>query len=160
VAHQRARGRDRVASSATPRQQSTSEQTDGESHAALTGQHWGIMARIQEAGLSARTAAHARAVLRAVLQDAQRSGRVQRNVAQLAHAPHVEAPDPMVLSPNEALTMIDALSDPGLRRLAMIAAFCGLRQSEELHSAGLTWTSKVASSASVGLFTASAVATS
>lgn len=52
--------------------------------------------------------------------------------------PLVEAPDPMVLTPNEALTMIDALtmsdalSDPGLRRLAMSAAFCGLRQSEEL----------------------------
>ena len=46
--------------------------------------------------------------------------------------PLVEAPDPMVLSPNEALTLIDALSDPGLRRLVMSAAFCGLRQSEEL----------------------------
>lgn len=95
-----------------------------------------MMAQVQEAGLSARTAAHCRAVLRASLQDAMRTGRVRRNVAQLAHAPHVDAPDPMVLSPTEALAMIDAISDPGLRRLATVAAFCGLRQSEQL---ALTW---------------------
>jgi integrase len=61
---------------------------------------------------------------------------VRRNAAQLAHAPHIDAPDPMVLSPTEALAMIDALEDPGLRRLATVAAFCGLRQSEQL---ALTW---------------------
>ena len=127
VAHQRARGRDRVSTSATPRQQSTSEQTDGESHAALTGQHWGIMTQVEEAGLSARTAAHARAVLRAASQDAQTSGRLQRNMAQLASAPLAHAPDPMGRARTEALTMIDALSDPGLRRLARLAGSCGPR---------------------------------
>src|ERR1035437_8228126 len=85
-----------------------------------------MMAQVQEAGLSPRTAAHCRAVLRASLQDALRTGRVRRNVAQLAHAPHIEAPDPMVLSPTEARTMIDAISDPALPRLATVAAFCGL----------------------------------
>jgi hypothetical protein len=66
----------------------------------------------------------------------------------------------MVLSPAEALPMIDAVEDPGLRRLATVAAFCGLRQPEELALTGVTSTSTVASFTSAAAFTASAAATS
>lgn len=45
-AHQRARGRDRVASSATTHQQSPSDETEGKPRAARTGQHWRIMAPV------------------------------------------------------------------------------------------------------------------
>jgi integrase len=95
-----------------------------------------MMATVKADGLSARTAAHCRAVLRAALSDAERDGLVGRNVAKLARAPHVAPPRPTVLRPDEARRMVASLADPGLRRLATVAMGTGLRQGELL---GLRW---------------------
>lgn len=95
-----------------------------------------MMATVQRNGLSARTASHCRAVLRAALSDAERDGLISRNVAKLADAPHLAPPQPTVLSPEQVRGILDALTDPSLRRLALVAVTTGLRLGEEL---GLTW---------------------
>jgi integrase len=95
-----------------------------------------MMADLQAQGLTARTASHCRAVLRAALADAERDGLVGRNVAALARAPHVPPPHPTVLRPAEAREIVAAVSDPGLRRLVSVALGSGLRQGELL---GLAW---------------------
>ena len=95
-----------------------------------------MLSRIQQDGLSPRTASHAWAVLRAALADAERDGIVARDVARLAHAPHLPPPEPVVLTPTEAQAVLDALPDPGLRRLATLAVHGGLRQAELV---GLQW---------------------
>jgi integrase len=92
-------------------------------------------------GLSARTAASARVILRRALGDALRDGLVTRNVAALARPPRVAIRD---LQPGR-----DYLDAPSLRRLLTVAAdgdavgplvalaaTTGLRQGELL---GLTW---------------------
>lgn len=86
-----------------------------------------MMAQVQRDGLSARTASHCRAVLRAALSDAERDGVVSRNVAKLADAPHLAPPQPTVLSPDQVREILDALTDPSLRRLALVAVTTGLR---------------------------------
>ncbi|MHB8394941.1 MAG: tyrosine-type recombinase/integrase [Candidatus Dormibacteria bacterium] len=95
-----------------------------------------MMATVQRNGLSARTASHCRAVLRAALSDAERDGVIHRNAAKLADAPHLAPPQPTVLSPDQVLAMLDACSDPSLRRLAVVAITTGLRMGEQL---GLRW---------------------
>lgn len=95
-----------------------------------------MLSRLQEEGLSARTASHSRAVLRAALADGERDGLVLRNVARLADAPHLALPQPTVLSPDEVWGLLDACADPGLRRLAVVAITTGLRMGEQL---GLRW---------------------
>jgi len=95
-----------------------------------------MMLQVQRSGLSARTAAHCRAVLRAALSDAERDGLVHRNVAKLADAPHLAPPQPAVLSPDEVRAILDACTDPTLRRLAVVAITTGLRMGEQL---GLRW---------------------
>jgi integrase len=61
---------------------------------------------------------------------------VTRNVAKLARSPKLALPSPVVLSSTDATAVIDAISDPSLRRLAIVAVHTGLRQGELL---GLTW---------------------
>jgi integrase len=91
-------------------------------------------------GRSARTAAHARVILRRALADAVRDGIAHRNAAALARAPHV---------PSRALTAgRDYLGTDDLRRLVAVAethplgalvtvaATTGVRQGELL---GLGW---------------------
>lgn len=91
-------------------------------------------------GLSPRTAALTRTVLRRALQDAQRDGKVHRNVAALARPPRV---------PSRSLEAgRDYLDTAQLRRLlesarihplgpvVTLAATTGMRQGELL---GLTW---------------------
>ncbi|MGH7611644.1 MAG: tyrosine-type recombinase/integrase [Candidatus Dormibacteria bacterium] len=95
-----------------------------------------MLARLQTSGLSPRTAGHCRAVLRAALADAERNGEVSRNVAKLSDAPRVPRTDPKVLTPVEARTVLEAMADPALRRLATVALNSGLRQGELL---GLRW---------------------
>lgn len=95
-----------------------------------------MMSQVQRGGLSARTASHCRAVLRAALSDAERDGIVHRNVAKLADPPHLAPPQPMVLSPDQVWCVLDACSDPSLRRLVVVAITTGLRMGEEL---GLLW---------------------
>jgi integrase len=95
-----------------------------------------MMAAVQADGLSPRTAGHCRAVLRCALADAERDGLVGRNVARLADAPRVPAPTPTVLEPAEVWAVLDACTEPGLRRLATVAITTGLRLGEQL---GLRW---------------------
>lgn len=96
----------------------------------------GMLAQLQRDGLAPRTVHHARAVLRTALSDAERLGVVTRNVAKLTEAPRVPSPAPRVLSPAEARAVLEAMSDPELRRLATVAVNTGLRQGELL---GLRW---------------------
>jgi integrase len=95
-----------------------------------------MMADVQSRGLSARTAAHCRAVLRDALADAERDGLVSRNAARLAKGLRLPPPSPTVLSPEQVRNILDALHDPGLRRLAVVAITSGLRAGEQL---GLRW---------------------
>ncbi|MHB1527595.1 MAG: tyrosine-type recombinase/integrase [Candidatus Dormibacteria bacterium] len=95
-----------------------------------------MMAQVQQDGLSPRTAAHCRAVLRAALADAEKWDQVARNVAKLADAPHLPPPQPVVLSPEQVRTVLNACADPSLRRLAQAGITTGLRQGEQL---GLRW---------------------
>lgn len=95
-----------------------------------------MMAQVQQDGLSPRTAAHSRAVLRAALADAEQWGQVARNVAKLADPPHLAPPQPVVLSPEQLRSVLDACPNPGLQRLVAVAITTGLRQGEQL---GLRW---------------------
>jgi integrase len=94
------------------------------------------LAGLQAGGLSPRTVSHCRAVLRTALADAERDGLVARNVARLATIARVPDPSPVVLSPDQATAVIEAIQGPSLRRLATVAIFTGLRLGEQL---GLTW---------------------
>lgn len=91
---------------------------------------------LQQGGLSPRSCAHVRAVLRTALADAEKWGQVGRNVARLADAPRVPHEPPKMLTSDEAQAVLRAMADPGLRRLATIAVNTGLRQGELL---GLSW---------------------
>jgi integrase len=95
-----------------------------------------MMARVQSGGLSARSATHAKAVLRAALADAVAEGIVVRNAAALAKSPHVPPPSPKVLSSDEARKLVAAVADPAIQRMAVVALGSGLRQGELL---GLRW---------------------
>ena len=95
-----------------------------------------MLVKVQRDGLSARTASHCRAVLRAALSDAQRDALLSRNVARLADPVHLAPPAPTVLSPEQAWAVLDACGEPGLQRLVGTALWTGLRLGEEL---GLTW---------------------
>jgi integrase len=57
-------------------------------------------------GLSPRTAAHARAVLRGALAEALRWGMVARNVAALANAPRVQEAEMIAFTPEQARAFV------------------------------------------------------
>lgn len=95
-----------------------------------------MMGAVQAPGRSAQTAAHARAVLRNALADGQRLGVVARNVAAIADPPHLPAPEPTVLSPEQARTVVAAMGTGQLGRLVLVALHSGLRLGELL---GLRW---------------------
>ncbi|MDA8330861.1 MAG: tyrosine-type recombinase/integrase [Candidatus Dormibacteraeota bacterium] len=94
------------------------------------------LARLQTSGLSPRTCWHARNVLRCALGDAIRWRVLAQNAAQIADAPRIAHQPPRILTPEEALAVIAAMTDPDLRRLVGIALWTGLRQGELL---GLRW---------------------
>jgi integrase len=105
--------------------------------AKLTPQDVGrMLSQLHQDGLSPRSCAHVRAVLRTALGDAEKWGQVSRNAARLADPPRVPYQPPKVLTPSEAQAVIDALGGTGLERAAVVALFSGLRQGELL---GLTW---------------------
>lgn len=95
-----------------------------------------MMAQVQRDGLSARTASHCRAVLRAALADGEKAGQLSRNVARLADAPRVPSPEPVVLSAAGAQAVLEAMGEGQLRRLVTVALFTGIRSGEQL---ALTW---------------------
>ncbi len=95
-----------------------------------------LLAKLQAQGLSPQTAAHARSVLRAALNDALRDGLVARNVAGLARPPRISYQPPRILTSTESEAVIQAMPEPRLRRLVTVAIHTGLRQGELL---GVRW---------------------
>ena len=87
-------------------------------------------------GLSARTAAHARAILRRALADAERDGLVVRNVARLARPPRVEQREMRALTPAEVRLLTEATAGDRYGPLYAFAVGTGLRLGEVL---GLRW---------------------
>jgi integrase len=87
-------------------------------------------------GLSPRSVAMERAVLRGALGRAERWGLVTRNVAKLAEPPRVPRRQITPLSPEQARTFLEAIRGDRLDALYLVALGVGLRQGEIL---GLAW---------------------
>jgi integrase len=95
-----------------------------------------LLKRKQAAGLSPRTVAYIRAVLRQALNQALRWGLVARNVASLVEPPKVERYQITPLTPQQASRLLDAAQGNRLEALYRVALSLGLRQGEAL---GLRW---------------------
>ena len=103
----------------------------------LTPQHvQHLLKTLADTGLSPRTIAYARAVLRAALQQAQKWGLVGRNVAQLVDPPRLTRHEFQVLTPEEARRFLEKARDDRLGALYTVALSLGLRLGEAL---GLRW---------------------
>jgi len=103
----------------------------------LTPQHVeSMMAQVAAKGVSPRTVAHCRAVLRNALNHAMRHSLVFRNVAALAAAPKVPELEIRAITPAAARQLLAAVRGDRLEALFTVALACGLRQSEAL---GLRW---------------------
>lgn len=87
-------------------------------------------------GLSPRTVAYVRTVLRIALGQAMRWGLVQRNVAALVSPPRVERKEVKPFTLEEARTFLAAIQGHRLQALYTVALALGLRQGEAL---GLRW---------------------
>jgi integrase len=87
-------------------------------------------------GLSPRTVAHLRTVLRTALGQALKWSLVARNVAALADPPRVPERELTPLSPAEARQLLSAVREDRLEALFYVALGLGLRQGEAL---GLRW---------------------
>jgi integrase len=94
------------------------------------------MQRLRERGLSARTIAQCRAVLRRALQDALRDGVIQRNVAALARPPAIAPPQTSTWTADEARAFLAAADQHWLVPLFQLLLATGLRLGEAL---GLSW---------------------
>ena len=89
-------------------------------------------------GASARTIRYARAVLRAALNQALRWELVSRNAAALTDPPKYRAREIQPLSPEQARTLIAAVTGHRLEALVCVGVGLGLRLGEAL---GLRWES-------------------
>lgn len=91
-------------------------------------------------GLSPRTAAHARIILRRALGDAMRDGVLHRNVAALARPPRVSGrtiePGRDYLDTSQLRRLLAVAAEYRVGALITLAATTGLRQGE---LRGLTW---------------------
>lgn len=87
-------------------------------------------------GLSPRSVAIIRAVLRRALVQAERWGLVTRNVAKLVEPPRVQRPHIRPLDADEARRFLRAIADDRHEALYLVAIGVGLRQGELL---GLSW---------------------
>jgi integrase len=87
-------------------------------------------------GLSARTVAYLRGVLRCALGHAERTDLVTRNVARLARPPRIPRRRVDPLSVDEVRLLIEAIAGDRLEALYLVALGVGLRQGEIL---GLRW---------------------
>src|SRR5712691_4633755 len=87
-------------------------------------------------GLSERTTAHLRDILRTALNDGAKWNLVARNVASLVDPPHVPEREVEGLSPAQAKKLLDAVKGDRLEALYTLALAVGLRQGEAL---GLWW---------------------
>jgi integrase len=88
------------------------------------------------AGLSPRTVAYLRGVLRQALGHAERMDLVGRNVARLARPPRIPRCPVSPLTVEQARTFLAAIRGDRLEALYLVALGCGLRQGEIL---GLRW---------------------
>lgn len=88
------------------------------------------LAEIQEDGLSARTAAYCRAVLRSALTVALRWGLVARNVAALVEPPRVVRKEMRALTADQANSLLKAAAGHRLESLITVALVLGLRLGE------------------------------
>lgn len=96
-----------------------------------------LVAAKRAAGLSPATVAGLRTVIRAVLASAVREGRLTRNVAALADAPHLPDPQRPILAPAEAQSLLQASEGDPDGPLWALAVTTGARLGELL---GLRWT--------------------
>lgn len=87
------------------------------------------------ATMSPWAARSARAVLAAAIRDAERDGRVRRNVARLARSPRVTRTDFLVPGPDEARRLIAAAAAHRLGAVVVVALGTAMRSGELL---GLT----------------------
>ena len=92
--------------------------------------------KIAQGGLSARSVAYLRVVLRAGLNQARKWNLVARNVAELVEPPRCERFRIVPLTPEQARTLLEAAKDDRLEALYAVALACGLRMGEIL---GLRW---------------------
>lgn len=95
-----------------------------------------LLKRKQAEGLSSRTVAYIRAVLRQALNQALRWGLVARNVAALVEPPKVEHFRITPLSPAQATAVLETAKGERLEAVYRVALSLGLRQGEAL---GLRW---------------------
>lgn len=90
----------------------------------------GVMAGMMAGGLSAQSAAHARAVLRTSLNQAARWGHVSRNVAQLAGAPRITRRPIRFLTPAQVAELLSKIEGDALQPLVTLAINTGARLGE------------------------------
>jgi integrase len=103
----------------------------------LTAQHVTTMLRNKERdGLSPRSVAMIREVLRGALNVAVKLQMVERNVAVLAPAPRQVKVERRMLTPDEARQLLDVTNRERLAALYRLALTLGMRQGEIL---GLRW---------------------
>ena len=95
-----------------------------------------LLKRTQAEGLSPRTVAYIRAVLRQALNQALRWGLVARNVATLVEPPKVERFKIKPLTTHQATILLEAARGDRLEALYRVALSLGPRQGEAL---GLRW---------------------
>lgn len=91
---------------------------------------------VEDAGLSKRTAAYCRVVLRRALNVALKDGAIARNAAALTDPPRVERKEIQPLTPSQARAFLDVVSGHRLEALFTVAVGLGLREGEAL---GLMW---------------------
>jgi integrase len=87
-------------------------------------------------GLSPRTVALVHTVVRRALSEAERRGRVRRNVGRIAVAPRVPRHEARTLTPAQARKLLAAARGDELETFVTVALSCGLRHGEAL---GLRW---------------------
>ena len=95
-----------------------------------------MLRAMADAGLSARTCHHARAILRTALARAVRHVLILRNAAGLATPPRVEHREVEAWDAAQVRTFLDAIRGHRLEALFTVAVVTGLRQGELL---GLRW---------------------
>jgi hypothetical protein len=83
-------------------------------------------------GLSPRTVAYIRAVLRQALGQAERWSLISRNAARLAEPPRVPRREVQPFSPEEARRFLEVIGGDRLEALYLVAVGVGLRQGEIL----------------------------
>jgi integrase len=92
--------------------------------------------KLADGGLSTRSVAYLRVVLRAALNQARKWNLVARNVAELVEPPKCERFRIEPLSPDQARSLLETSKGDRLEALYAVALACGLRMGEIL---GLRW---------------------